>query len=77
MFEKMYAEAGYKMPKVVYWNIQSRQDNFPVHFDKVGTCLVSGFSPSLLTNLLSGKDMSPLSMMLTVVNSERYSVVTV
>jgi hypothetical protein len=77
MFERMYAEAGYKMPKVVYWNIQSRQDNFPVHFDKVGTCLVSGFSPSLLTNLLSGKDMSPLSMMLTVVNSERYSVVTV
>ena len=77
MFEKMYAEAGYKMPKVVYWNIHSRQDNFPVHFDKVGTCLVSGFSPSLLTNLLSGKDMSPLSMMLTVVNSERYSVVTV
>ena len=77
MFERMYAEAGYKMPKVVYWNIHSRQDNFPVHFDKVGTCLVSGFSPSLLTNLLSGKDMSPLSMMLTVVNSERYSVVTV
>jgi len=77
MFERMYAEAGYKMPKVVYWNIHSRQDNFPVHFDKVGTCLVSGFSPSLLTNLLSGKDMSPLSMMLTVVNSERYSIVTV
>jgi len=77
MFEKMYAEAGYKMPKVVYWNIQSRNENFPVHFDKDGTALVSGFSPALLTNLLAGKDLSPVSMMLDVVNSARYSAVTV
>lgn len=77
MFEKMYAEAGYKMPKVVYWNIQSRNENFPVHFDKSGTALVSGFSPALLTNLLAGKDLTPVSMMLDVVNSARYSAVTV
>jgi hypothetical protein len=77
MFEKMYAEAGYNMPKIVYWNIQAKSDNFPVHFDKNGVALVSGFSPSLLTNLLGGKDMSPISMMLDVINSERYSVITV
>jgi Domain of unknown function (DUF2828) len=77
MFEKMYAEAGYKMPKVVYWNIQSRNNNFPVHFDTNGTCLVSGFSPALLTNLLSGKDLTPISMMMDVINSARYSNVTV
>lgn len=77
-FEKMYAEAGYVMPKVVYWNIQSRSDNNkPVHFDKNGTALVSGFSPALLTNLLAGKEMSPYAMMMSVVDSERYSVVTV
>jgi hypothetical protein len=39
--------------------------------------LVSGFSPSLLTSLLSGKDMTPMSMMLTVIDSERYASVTV
>jgi len=39
--------------------------------------LVSGFSPSLLTNLLGGKDLTPMSMMLEVINSERYSVITV
>jgi hypothetical protein len=77
-FEAMYAEAGYAMPKVVYWNIKSRGDNNkPVHFDKNGTCLVSGFSPSILTNLLGGRDMTPLSMMLQVINSERYSLITV
>lgn len=77
MFERMYSEAGYKMPKVVYWNIQSKSDNFPVHFDKRGTCLVSGFSPALLKNLLAGKDLTPVSMMLDVINSERYSKVTI
>lgn len=76
MIEAMYAEAGYKMPKVVYWNLNARNDNFPVQFDKQGTCLVSGFSPSLLKNLLEGKDLTPLSMMFTVINSERYALVT-
>ena len=78
MIEKMYTQAGYTVPKIVYWNIQSRSDsNKPVRFDKNGTCLVSGFSPSLLKNLLSGKDITPLSMMLQVIDSERYSVVTI
>jgi hypothetical protein len=78
MIESMYTEAGYKMPKLVYWNIQSRGDNNkPVHFDTNNTCLVSGFSPALLTNLLAGKDMTPITMMMSVINSERYSRVTI
>ena len=78
MIAKMYKQAGYEVPKIVYWNIQSRGDNNkPVHFDENGTALVSGFSPALLTNLLAGKEMSPLSMMLSVIDSERYSRVTV
>jgi hypothetical protein len=78
MIRKMYKDAGYKMPNIVYWNIQSRGDNNkPVHFDTNGTALVSGFSPALLTNLLGGKDMTPISMMMSVIDSERYSVVTV
>lgn len=78
MIEQMYSKAGYIMPKIVYWNIRSRSDsNKPVSFDTNGTALVSGFSPSLLTNLLAGKDMTPYSMMMTVVNSDRYKEITV
>jgi hypothetical protein len=77
-FESMYAAAGYTMPKVVYWNIQSRSnENKPVQFDKQGTALVSGFSPALLTSLLAGKDMTPFSMMMDVIGSPRYSMVTI
>jgi len=78
MITKLYEDAGYKMPKLVYWNIQSRNgNNNPVQFNESNTCLVSGFSPSLLTNLLAGKDMTPYSMMMNVIGSERYAPVTI
>jgi len=77
IFESKYAEAGYKMPKIVYWNIQARNNNFPVQFNKEGVSLVSGFSPSLLINLLSGEDLTPLSMMLKIVNSDRYQSINI
>jgi len=66
------------MPKLVYWNIQSRNgNNNPVQFNEGGAALVSGFSPALLTNLLAGKDMTPYSMMMNVIGSERYAPVTI
>lgn len=78
MIENKFSSAGYTVPKIVYWNLASRGDkNKPVHFDKNGTALVSGFSPALLTNLLSGKDTSPYTMMMSVIDSERYSNVTI
>jgi len=77
MIEAMYSDAGYTMPKIVYWNLNARNNNFPVQFDESGTALVSGFSPALLTNLLSGKDLSPVSMMNQVVNSARYEAVAI
>lgn len=77
MIESMYSDAGYTMPKIVYWNLNARNNNFPVQFDESGTALVSGFSPALLTNLLSGKDLSPVSMMNQVVNSARYEAVAI
>tara|TARA_R110000782_G_scaffold21299_1_gene57322 strand:- start:18910 stop:20349 length:1440 start_codon:yes stop_codon:yes gene_type:complete len=78
MFERMYSDAGYIMPKIVYWNIKSRSDeNKPVQFDKNGTALISGFSANILTNLLGGKEMNPYSMMMNVIDSERYQSVTI
>lgn len=77
MIEEMYKEAGYKIPDVVYWNLNSSGGNFPVEFDKNGTALVSGFSPSILKSLLGGKNMTPESIMMDTVNDKRYSVITV
>ena len=77
MIEQMYSDAGYNMPKIVYWNLNARNDNYPVKYDTQGTALVSGFSPALLTSLLAGKDFTPEIMMLDVVNSQRYEQITI
>jgi hypothetical protein len=73
MIEKMYADAGYKMPQIVYWNIQSRNGGIPVAFDKQGTALVSGFSPAIMSSLVKGEITSPQQIMDDTILGERYS----
>jgi len=75
MIEKMYADAGYKVPQIVYWNIQSRNGGVPVAFDAKGTALVSGFSPAIMTSLLGGDIESPQQIMDKTILSERYAPV--
>lgn len=77
MIESMYEEVGYKKPDIIYWNLNATGGNFPVEFDKNGTALVSGFSPSILKSILGGKNMTPESILMDTVNDERYSLITV
>ena len=72
MIVEKYNKAGYEMPNIVYWNIQSRGSNIPVRFDEDGTALVSGFSPSILKSLLSGSKMNPLDIMDSTIFNARY-----
>jgi hypothetical protein len=75
MIETKYAQAGYTMPRVVFWNLNAH-DNVPVKFDKNGTALVSGFSPSICKALLAGdvEQFTPEAIMLKTVMVDRYSV---
>jgi hypothetical protein len=76
MIEKMYLDAGYKMPKIVYWNLQSRRGDVPVSFDKTGTALISGFSPAIMTSVLGAEEFTPVSIMNTTILSDRYKEIT-
>ena len=73
MIMRKYKEAGYEVPNIVFWNLNSK-DNVPVKFDKRGTALVSGFSPAVMKGILSGTDMTPYGIMLATVDVPRYSV---
>jgi hypothetical protein len=75
MIARKYAEAGYAMPKVVFWNLNA-SGNAPVKFDKTGTALVSGFSPAIVKPLLSGdmESFTPEAVMLKTIMQDRYSV---
>jgi len=77
MIKGMYEEAGYQMPDIVYWNIQSRNDNCPTRFDESGTALVSGFSPSIMRSILSCKNITPYEVMMETIDSPRYEAITV
>ena len=70
--EKEYAAAGYKVPQIVFWNLNGRAGNSPVTYNKVGAALVSGFSPSIVKSVLGGEEMTPISIMLKTVMVQRY-----
>jgi len=70
--EKEYAAAGYKVPQVVFWNLNGRSGNSPVTYNKIGTALVSGFSPSIVKSVLGGEEMTPISIMLKTVMIKKY-----
>jgi hypothetical protein len=75
MIERKYEAAGYKVPQVVFWNLNSR-DNVPVKADKSGAALVSGFSPAIVKSVLS-TDMdqfTPRGIMLKTVMVDRYAL---
>jgi hypothetical protein len=76
MIARKYHEAGYDLPKVVFWNLNAAYGNAPVKFDKRGVALVSGFSPSIVKPLLSGdlEDFTPESAMMKVIMDDRYKV---
>jgi hypothetical protein len=77
LFETKYQRHGYNMPKIVYWNMASRNKNIPVKFGEDGTAMISGFSPSILKSILSGDNISPLKIMNNTINSSRYEAITV
>lgn len=74
MIARKYEQYGYEMPKIVFWNLNAK-DNVPVKFDKTGTALVSGFSPSIVKSVLAGdmENFTPEGIMLKTVMSDRYN----
>ena len=71
---KRYAAAGYKMPRLVFWNVNSRTGTIPVKENDLGVALVSGFSTNVVKMVMSGKT-DPFECLLETLNSERYAPV--
>ncbi len=70
--KRRYEAAGYTLPNLVFWNVQSRQDNLPVSKNEQGVILVSGASPRVFAMLKDDK-LSPYGFMLSVIGNERYA----
>ena len=73
--KRRFAEHGYKLPKIVFWNVASRGGNQPVTMNEESTALVSGCTPRLFSMAASG-DVTPYSAMADMLSSERYAQIS-
>lgn len=71
---KKYAEHGYKLPRLVFWNVNSRTGTIPVKQNDLGVALVSGFSVNIVKMVMSNKT-DPYECLLETLNTERYQAV--
>lgn len=71
--KKEYAEAGYKLPRLVFWNVNSRTGSIPVLENENGILLISGFSVVLLEMVLDNKDT--YTALVDKLLTERYRIV--
>ena len=75
MIERKYLESGYSIPSIIFWNLRE-SSGVPVSFDKRGTALISGFSPQILSAILSSdlESISPESIMKKAIMMDRYAL---
>ena len=71
--KEKYAQAGYEMPHLVFWNVDSRQDNLPVQANEQGVTLVSGAAASTF-DMVIAHESDPYNFMVKVVTQPRYEV---
>ena len=73
--KRKFEAADYTVPKVVFWNINA-QDNVPVKHNANGVALVSGFSPTIVRNVLQANDkFDPETIMLETIMVSRYDLI--
>lgn len=69
-----YESLGYKLPRLVFWNVCSRTGTIPLAENDYGVALVSGFSTSIADMVMSGK-LDPFECLVDKLTSDRYKPV--
>jgi hypothetical protein len=62
------------MPKLVFWNVNSRTNTIPVQQNENGVILVSGFSKNIVDMVMSNK-IDPYEVLVDKLMTERYDVI--
>lgn len=73
---KMFADAGYTAPNIVFWNATevSRSTHHATATDKY-VQMFSGYSASIFKSVIDAIDMTPYEAMLNTLNNERYAAI--
>lgn len=73
--KERFNKAGYQIPQVVFWNVDSLKDTFHASNNQEGVLLASGQSASVFKTLTGTLNMTPYQYMESVLNNERYNCV--
>lgn len=79
-YDKMankFRKAGYVIPNIIFWNVNSRHDVFHADHNRKGVQLASGQSVTVFKQILQNLGYNPVEAMEKTINSERYDCITV
>lgn len=69
-----YKRYNYKMPKLVFWNVNTSNVTYPALKDESDVVLIGGYCPGMYDVILGSE--SPEDFMLNILNSEPYNKIT-
>ncbi len=75
--EKMYNDNGYRMPSIIYWNVDSRRDSFQANSDYKGVQLASGQGVSTFKSILQSIGLSSYDAMINALSNAVYDCIQV
>ena len=71
-----YADAGYHLPRLIFWNVNSRTQTIPLTQNELGVTLVSGFSQNVLKMVMSCK-YDAYEVLIDAITAPRYDRIKV
>jgi uncharacterized protein with von Willebrand factor type A (vWA) domain len=74
--KRMFMTKGYEMPQMVFWNVRANTHDYPVTHNEDNVMLVSGFSSTVLKNILEANDVDPLRFVIDLLMNSRYDLVS-
>ena len=79
LFDKIkerYSKAGYKLPKLIFWNVNSRTKIIPLTENELGVVLMSGFSQNVLKMVMNDK-YDPYEVLIEILDGSRYNQIKI
>lgn len=71
---KRFEQAGYTLPRIIFWNVASRTNTIPLRNGPNGVVLVSGYSPNAMKMVMSG-ELDPYKCLVKTLMAPRYDAV--
>lgn len=63
-WKKAFKESGYKLPKIIFWNVSGNVMGTPTTKFENDVAMINGFSTSVFENILNIENLTPENVML-------------